>query len=49
MNLLSALNQNQGITIVMVTHEPEMAAYAKRTVRFLDGLIVSDEENGGAT
>jgi putative ABC transport system ATP-binding protein len=49
MGLLSALNQNQGITIVMVTHEPEMAAYAKRTVRFLDGLIVSDEENGRAT
>jgi len=49
MDLLSVLNQNHGITIVMVTHEPEMAAYAKRTVRFLDGLVVSDEENGRAT
>lgn len=49
MDLLSALNQNQGITVVMVTHEPEMAAYAKRTVRFLDGLVVSDEENGRTT
>ncbi len=48
MDLLSVLNQNHGITIVMVTHEPEMAAYAKRTVRFLDGLVVSDEENGRA-
>jgi putative ABC transport system ATP-binding protein len=46
MDLLSALNQNQGITIVMVTHEPDMAAYAKRTVRFLDGLVETDERNG---
>ncbi len=49
MDLLRALNQNQGITIVMVTHEPDMAAYAKRTIRFLDGLVESDEENGRAT
>jgi putative ABC transport system ATP-binding protein len=49
MDLLSALNQNQGITIVMVTHEPDMAAYAKRIVRFLDGLVESDEQNGRAT
>jgi len=48
MDLLSVLNQNHGITIVMVTHEPEMAVYAKRTVHFLDGLVVSDEENGRA-
>jgi putative ABC transport system ATP-binding protein len=48
MDLLSALKQNQGITIVMVTHELDMAAYAKRTVRFLDGLVASDEENGRA-
>jgi len=49
MDLLSALNRNNGITIVMVTHEPDMAAYAKRTVRFLDGLVESDEQNGRAT
>lgn len=49
MDLLSALNQHQGITIVMVTHEPDMAAYAKRTVRFLDGLVESDEQNGRGT
>ncbi|NWG02906.1 MAG: ABC transporter ATP-binding protein [Syntrophaceae bacterium] len=48
MDLLSALNQNQGITIVMVTHEPDMAAYAKRTIHFLDGLVESDEQNGRA-
>ena len=40
MNLLSALNRERGITIVMVTHEPHMAAHAKRTVRFADGQVV---------
>jgi len=42
MALLSALNRDQGITIVMVTHEPDMAAYSKRTIRFLDGVIDTD-------
>jgi putative ABC transport system ATP-binding protein len=46
MALLTGLNRDQGITIVMVTHEQDMAAYAKRTVRFLDGLVDSDERNG---
>ncbi|MCB1431941.1 MAG: ABC transporter ATP-binding protein [Alphaproteobacteria bacterium] len=44
MELLTRLNAQSGITVVMVTHEPEMAAYAKRTVRFVDGLI---ERDGG--
>jgi len=48
MDLLTRLNHDRGITIVMVTHEPDMAAYAKRTVRFLDGLVESDERNGRA-
>jgi energy-coupling factor transporter ATP-binding protein EcfA2 len=43
MDLLAALNRDQGITVVMVTHEPDMAAYAHRTVRLVDGLIASDE------
>jgi putative ABC transport system ATP-binding protein len=43
MDLLSALNRDQGITVIMVTHESDMAAYAKRIVRFKDGLI--DKEN----
>jgi putative ABC transport system ATP-binding protein len=43
MDLLAALNREQGITVVMVTHEPDMAAYAHRIVRLVDGLIASDE------
>jgi len=42
MELLTRLNQQQGITTVMVTHEPDMAAYAHRTVRFVDGRVASD-------
>ena len=41
MDLFSELNR-AGITIVLVTHEADIAAYARRQVRFLDGLIVSD-------
>jgi putative ABC transport system ATP-binding protein len=47
MELLVDLNKKLGITIVMVTHEPDMAAYAKRMIHFLDGLIASDKRNGG--
>ncbi len=42
MGLLAGLNQQRGITILMVTHETEMATYAGRTVQFLDGRIVGD-------
>jgi putative ABC transport system ATP-binding protein len=45
MELLAALNREQGITVVMVTHEPDMALYAHRIVRFLDGKIDSDSIN----
>jgi putative ABC transport system ATP-binding protein len=45
MDLLTMLNRDRGITIVMVTHEPDMAAYAKRVVRFVDGRVESDERN----
>lgn len=41
MALFAQLNR-EGISIVLVTHEPDIAAYASRQVRFLDGLIVSD-------
>jgi putative ABC transport system ATP-binding protein len=42
MALLCALQRERGITILMVTHEPEMAAYARRIVRFVDGRVDSD-------
>ena len=47
MELLTRLNVEQGITVVMVTHEPDMAAYAHRTIRFVDGLIASDDMRRG--
>ena len=43
MELIASLNEERGITVVMVTHEAEMAAYAHRVIRFTDGLIASDE------
>ncbi|MDC1312094.1 ABC transporter ATP-binding protein [Burkholderiales bacterium] len=39
MSLLTSLNQDSGVTIIMVTHEQEMADYASRVVHFLDGQI----------
>ncbi len=42
MELLTRLNRESGITIVMVTHEPEMAAFAKRVITFRDGRIADD-------
>ncbi|MEW6681363.1 MAG: ABC transporter ATP-binding protein [Nitrospirota bacterium] len=42
MDLLTTLNRGHEITVVMVTHEPDMAAYARRTVKFLDGVVASD-------
>ena len=42
MGVLQALNE-QGLTIVLVTHDANVAAYAKRQVAFLDGRIVRDE------
>jgi putative ABC transport system ATP-binding protein len=45
MQLLTRLNVDRGITVIMVTHEPDMAAYAKRVVRFVDGRVESDRRN----
>jgi putative ABC transport system ATP-binding protein len=45
MELLTMLNRDRGITIVMVTHELDMAAYAKRTVRLVDGKVETDKSN----
>jgi putative ABC transport system ATP-binding protein len=42
MQLFTRLNEQEGITIVLVTHEPDIAAYTKRLVRFRDGRVVHD-------
>ena len=45
MKVLTILNEEHGITIAMVTHEAEIAAWTRRVVRFRDGSIESDEAN----
>ncbi|QLF70431.1 ABC transporter ATP-binding protein [Peteryoungia desertarenae] len=42
MDLITALNHDKGITVIMVTHEDDIAAYAKRVLRFVDGHLQSD-------
>src|SRR5579872_552128 len=48
MDTLKALNRERGVTIVMVTHEPDIARYADRTVTMRDGRIISDERHADA-
>lgn len=43
MELIRSLNRERGITVLMVTHEPDMAAYAQRVVRFVDGVVADDQ------
>ena len=49
MEMLLAFNQKENITIVMVTHEAEMAAFANRQILFQDGCILSDSEKDRAS
>jgi putative ABC transport system ATP-binding protein len=49
MQLFRKLNDEHGITIVLITHEEDIAAYAKRQIRFLDGRISSDTANRAPT
>ncbi len=42
MDVLTNLNREQGITVIVVTHDPDVAVYADRTVTFRDGVIISD-------
>ena len=50
MDVLTNLNRQQGITVIVVTHDPDVAAYADRIVTFRDGVIISDtrKERTGA-
>jgi len=47
MDLLVKLNQESHITVIIVTHEPDVAAYSKRIIKFIDGRVVSDVNNHG--
>ena len=44
MELFVLLNRNSGTTIILVTHESDIAAFSKRIIRFVDGHVISDEE-----
>jgi putative ABC transport system ATP-binding protein len=43
MDLIVKLNKEEKITIVLVTHEPDIAAYSRRIIKFLDGKVISDK------
>jgi len=45
MELFVSLNLESKITIILVTHEPDIAAYSRRIIRFLDGKVLSDQES----
>lgn len=47
MELFIKLNRESNITLILVTHEADIAAYSRRIIRFLDGAIVSDERRVG--
>jgi len=54
LRIIGTLHREQGLTVVLVTHEPEVAAWAERVITFRDGVIVSDVPNppfskGGTT
>ena len=49
MAIFQRLNQNMGITIIMITHEPDIARFAKRNILFRDGKIVDDHKNSAPT
>jgi putative ABC transport system ATP-binding protein len=49
MSIFQRLNGELGITIIMITHEPDIASFAKRTILFRDGKIVDDHKNSAPT
>ncbi|MBF0291092.1 MAG: ABC transporter ATP-binding protein [Nitrospinae bacterium] len=48
MDMFANLNRHSGITVIIVTHEPDIAAFTRRVVRFRDGKIVGDDRRGAA-
>jgi putative ABC transport system ATP-binding protein len=46
MDVFRRVNEERGMTVLLVTHESEIAAYARRTIRLRDGAIAGDERNG---
>lgn len=44
MSIITRLNRDEGLTVIMVTHEDDIAAYARRVIRFVDGKIESDRQ-----
>ena len=49
MGIFQRLNREMGITIIMITHEPDIASFAKRVILFRDGKIVDDHKNSAPT
>ena len=49
MGIFQRLNRGMGITIIMITHEPDIASFAKRNIHFRDGRIVDDHKNSTPT
>lgn len=49
MGIFQRLNREMGITIIMITHEPDIASFAKRSILFRDGKIVDDRKNSAPT
>ena len=46
MEIFQKLNSESAITVILVTHEQDIAAYSRRVIRFLDGHVISDEQKG---
>src|SRR5262249_10652052 len=45
MDIFQRLNRERGITVMLITHEPDIAEYGTRTVSFRDGLVIADRPN----